>query len=65
MKSLTIVSAAEPNFANPPPPPVLSAVRAAEPDTATLSARYALVEDIDYLMRTGRSRQVLALRWTR
>jgi hypothetical protein len=25
---------------------------------------YVLVEDIDYLIRTGRSRQVLAIRWS-
>ena len=27
--------------------------------------RYVLVEDLDHLYRTGQSRQVLELRWTR
>jgi hypothetical protein len=36
---------------------------AAASPTPGLTARYILVEDIDYLTRTGNSRQVLALRW--
>jgi hypothetical protein len=64
MKSLTIASA-EPNVANPSRPPVPSAREAAEQVAAELTARYVLVEDLDYLVWTGKSRQVLALRWSR
>jgi hypothetical protein len=54
-----------------PEPATISSTPPADSDaTATpratpLRARYVLVEDLDHLVRTGESRQVLAMRWER
>lgn len=79
MNKLAIAPTAAPGLPNQthPQPPAVAAAPAethpqpravapapAEPATrAPLTRHYDLVEDIDYHLRTGRSRRILVARW--
>ncbi len=45
--------------------PATDSEEPAAAETAQLSARFVLVEDLEYLYRTGTSRRILAAQWFR